>query len=443
MAIEDPDLRKLLSNLGISLAFTAPGIGAAWVGKMRDKVYRDDKVSDVQITGKGLAVNLSAVEGMAPTRLLFKIANQTMKVALDHGGLAVSLGLLTADGEKLGTKKEWAALGLAEDIVVNTALVKDKIGAPPAEAVLMANLGEKLKADAPAYDGRFETAALFYHIKEWMKEDPDGDDGDSPKGEGDSPDGEGDQGDNPGDQGQNPQTGEGNAAEGTMDMKPAEKAEMREMMASIGKGSAVATALQPLPVRSSFEKVIKAGAEQASLTASSRTLQSYARMSRRENTVEPDVCLPGKVGTEATLCVMIDASGSVGEEAVARCAAHVIKVQRAFPGMRCYFVTHTSEVCWEGWLKPGGDLEAITKATAFSGGTDCNSAYEAVRAVAPRGGFDTMIHFTDAELGGEWPTPPARRFVVGLVGRGSLDPENLMCEPPAGTKIVPVAEGED
>jgi hypothetical protein len=53
-----------------------------------------------------------------------------------------------------------------------------------------------------------------------------------------------------------------------------------------------------------------------------------------------------------------------------------------------------------------------------------------------------MIHFTDAELPGEWGTPPARRFVVGLCGRAGLDPENLMCTPPPGTKVVPVSEGE-
>lgn len=438
---QDPKLRQLLQQIGISLAFTAPGIGAAWVGKMRDKVIADSTVTDFQIKGGGLAINVDAVLAESPSRNLFKIANQTMKVALDHGALAVQLGLLTDDGQKLGSKKDWAALGLAEDIIVNTALVKDKIGQPPAEAVSMATLGEKLKADAPAYDGRFETAALFYHIQQWLKEDPEDDGGgDGPGGGAGEGEGEGDgQG-----QGQNPATGEGNAAEGTMGMQPAERAEMRELMASIGRGTSVAEALEPPAVRSSFEKVIKAGAEAASTSASSRTVRSYSRMSRRENPLDPDITLPGVIGTEASLCIMLDASGSVGEEAVARCAAHVIKVQRAFPGMRVYFITHTDGICWEGWLKPGGDVSAITAATKFTGGTDDSAAYEQVAKVAPKGKFDTMIHFTDAELPGrEWPTVPARRFVIGLCGRAGLDPDNLQRTPPPGARVVPVAEGEE
>ncbi len=435
---QDPELRKLLQQIGVSLAFNAPGLGAAWVGKMRDKVVADSTVTDMVVRNGGLAMNVDALKAMNPSRVMFKIANQTMKVALDHGTLAVQMGLLTDEGEKLGTKKDWIALGLAEDIIINTALVKDKIGAPPAEAVLMANLGEKLKADAPAYDGRFETAALYYHISQWLKEDPD-EDGDGGDGSG-SGKGEGEGGP----QGQNPGTGEGNAAEGNLGMEPAEKHEMREMMASIGKGTAVAQALLPPPVRSSFEKVIKAGAEAASLTASARTVKSYARMSRRENPLDPDVALPGAIGTEASLCVMLDASGSVGEEAVARCVAHVLKVQRVFPGMRCYFITHTSEVCWEGWLKPGGDSPALNAASGFTGGTDDTAAYEHVRKVAPKGGFDTMIHFTDAELPGEvWPTPAARRFVIGLCGRAGLEPDELYRKPPPGARVVPVAEGED
>ncbi len=445
MAIEDPELRKLLSNIGVSLAFTAPGIGAAWVGKMRDLVYRDDKVADVQITAKGVAVNLGATQALSPGQLMFKVANQTMKVALDHGGLAVQLGLLTSDGKKLGSKKDWQALGLAEDLVCNTPLVKDRIGTPPADAILMANLGEKLKADAPDFDGRFETAELYYHISQWLKEDPNEDedeegDQQGPEGQGDGGSGgEGDQ-----DQGGNPATGEGNAAEGAMNMSAGEKAEMREMMASIGKGSAVAEALQPPPVRSSFEKVIRAGAEQASLTASSRVERSYSRMSRRVNPLDPDITLPGQIGTEASLCVMLDASGSVGEEAVARCVAHVLKVQRAFPGMKCYFITHTSDVCWKGWLKLGGDTAGLTEAAKFTGGTDDESAYQAAREAAPKGRFDTLIHFTDGELPGqEWHAVPARRFVVGLCGRAGLDPDNIMRKPPEGTKVVPVAEGED
>lgn len=352
MKDQDPKVRQLLQQIGISLAFNAPGIGAAWVGKMRDKVYNDPGVKDFQIKGDGLAINVEAVLAETPSRNLFKIANQTLKVALDHGALAIQLGLLTDDGQKVGTKKDWEALGLAEDIVVNTALVKDRIGSAPADAVSMATLGEKLKAEAPKYDGKFETAALFYHIQQWLKEDPGDDNGENGDGSGD--------GDDQGDQGQQPATGEGNAAEGTMGMKPAERLEMREMIASIGKGTAAAEALEPPPVRSSFEKVIKAGAEAASLTAASRTVRSYSRMSRRENPLDPEIALPGAIGTEASLCVMLDASGSVGEEAVARCAAHVLKVQRAFPGMRCYFITHTSDVCWEGWLKPGGDVSGVT-----------------------------------------------------------------------------------
>lgn len=438
MKEQDPKLRQMLQQIGISLAFTAPGIGAAWVGKMRDRVYNDPKATDFQIRGDGLAVNVEAVLSGSPSQNLFKIANQTMKVALDHGALAVQLGLLTDTGEKVGSKKDWEALGLAEDLVINTALIKDRIGQAPPEAITMAKLGEKLKADAPAYDGRFETTALFYHIQQWLKEEP----GDDNNGQGDGG-GQGD-GEGGGQDAPQPATGEGNAAEGTMGMEPSERHQMREIMASIGKGTSVAEALEPPPVRSSFEKVIKAGAEATSLTAASRTVRSYSRMCRRENPLDPDVALPGAIGTEASLCVMLDASGSVGEEAVARCAAHVIKVQRVFPGMRCFFITHTSEVCWEGWLKPGGDLSALNAATKFTGGTDDESAYEHVRKVAPKGGFDTMIHFTDGELpGNAWPDVPARRFVVGLVGKNSLDPDDIMRKPPPGTRVVPVAEGED
>jgi hypothetical protein len=87
----------------------------------------------------------------------------------------------------------------------------------------------------------------------------------------------------------------------------------------------------------------------------------------------------------------------------------------------------------------------VTAATKFTGGTDDHAAYEKVASVAPKGGFDTMIHFTDGELpGNEWPRVPARRFVIGLCGKGSLDPDASMYrKPPPGTRVVPIAEGED
>jgi len=447
MITEDQKRRALkkISDAGEAIAFKAPGIAAVWLGKLRGKIELTDKVKTAEVSDGKLWVNPSYLDGLHPAEALFVIAHEVLHVALGHTGMAESMGLLNPDSTVNSEKKrEWNKLGEAKDMLINTLLEEDNVGRAPAGAL-------KLPGD---YEGPRETLALYYWLLE--QEDPPGDgegDGDEGDGEGDGGaggqgQGDGDEGDGEGDGQQGPQGDQPSPGSGCQPRAPqgasqadnqqeATEARTTLQQLGIGKGTSIAEALKPVPSRTGWREVIGAGLAAASTEASNRTTKTYARASRREP-IDPGIVLAGYTGSDPSICVLFDVSGSVSRTLVEKSAGHLLKMASEFPLMRIFFATHTDEVCWSGWIKAGGDVNAITEATSYSGGTDARPAYEAAQQAAPKGGFDCLVHFTDCDLPGDWPESPSKRLIVGALGRASLG--ELYCKPPAGARVIPVQE---
>jgi predicted metal-dependent peptidase len=213
--------------------------------------------------------------------------------------------------------------------------------------------------------------------------------------------------------------------------------EVEALARQAGKGSALCGALRPKVTRTNYRAVIGAGLASASTESSERTKKTYSRAARRESLV-PGLLLPGKVGEDPSIAIVIDVSGSVTRAMAQKFINHAMTIATQYPSVRLYLISHTSEVCWQGWLKAGGDPKAIEQASAFTGGTDFAPAYDAARKVAPQGKFDALVHFTDGYNFGAWPMPPARRLVVGLCGG-----DKLPMDTPMPAKVIPVTEAEE
>lgn len=433
---------KKLSDAGEAVAFKSPGIAAVWLGKLRGKIELTEKVKTAEISGGKMWINPSFLDGLHPAEALFVIAHEVLHVALGHTGMAEQLGLLLPDGSVNPEKKrERTKLGEAQDMLINTLLEEDNVGRSPAGAL-------KLHSD---YEGPRETLSLYYWLLE--QEDPPGEgegEGDDGQGQGQgqgqgegSGQGQGEGNGQNGPQGDQPSPGSGcspRAPQGATqadNQQEATEARTTLQQLGIGKGTAIADALKPAPSRTGWREVIGAGMAAASTEASNRTTKTYGRASRREP-IDEGIVLPGYTGSDPSICVLFDVSGSVSRDLVAKSAGHLLKMAAEFPSMRIFFATHTDEVCWSGWIKAGGDANAITEATSYSGGTDATSAYALANEVAPKGGFDCLVHFTDCDLPGKWPESPSKRLIVGALGRGSLG--DLYCKPPPGARVIPVQE---
>lgn len=210
-------------------------------------------------------------------------------------------------------------------------------------------------------------------------------------------------------------------------------AQARAMARMIGSGSsAVATLLTPGTPRIDWRKVLRQGFQIAA-SARIREVPTYSKAARRSAVGDASIILPGWTGTQPTVAVVIDVSGSMDRKWVDLIVAECVKLTQTFPGSRAYLVSHTDQVCWEGWITDGNARSAIDASVQFSGGTHATPAYDAVRAVGAR--FDALVHFTDMEIETPWPSVPAKRLIVGAFGSGANgDPYS---KPPAGTMTIP------
>lgn len=202
--------------------------------------------------------------------------------------------------------------------------------------------------------------------------------------------------------------------------------EARAHARSAGQGSSgVAALLAPRVAKIDFKKVIRHGFE-ATSSSRKRDFQTYAKRNRRSP--PRGVQLPGWHGQDPSIAVVVDASGSMDREWINIIAAEVISLMRTFGGVKVYLAVHTSELVWAGWLK-ATDSWKLSEALSFTGGTDPQPAYDAVK-FATKGRCDNLIHFTDTEFGAEWPAVPAKHLIVGAFGR------NISTKPPAGAQVI-------
>lgn len=431
---------RAIQKTGEVLSWVAGFISLPWLkNKSKTKITRDVPAWAISADG-ALSLNPEWLQGARPDERVFNLAHGQMRFLMRHHDRGVDLGAVdpVTGGAPEGQEHQHKLWGEASASVVNAALKSDMIGRPPADAVFPPH----------DYAGSLDAESLYLHLLKTRPPPPPGQGGGQSGGAQPPPQAGGHpqppqageepaQGEKDGQGGNAPQPqGGGAGAPPTSDEIDEMRRQVEALARQAGIGKSICEALRPKITRTNYRAIIGAGLDCASTEASDRTHNTYARASRREGLME-GLVLPGKIGTDPSICVVFDASGSVARGLLKKAAGECLKLATEFPHVRIYLVTHTSEVCWEGWIRAGGSVRDIEAATAFTGGTDFEPAYLAAAKVAPRGKFDALVHFTDGENGGEWPMPPARRLIVGLCGN-----ETLPQETPIRAKVIPVTEAE-
>lgn len=427
-----------ISDAIIALAWNSRGAGyaAAYMGHLRERTHfvANDRVQTAGVSyakqgGWKIEINPQFFLGLTKREQQFLLAHETQHVAWDHVAQSASIGLATADGfETPGKERESKALGLAQDLYINDIQLRDKVGDMPEGGVTLQSLNNMAGAEgANPYTGAIEVLPAYYWILGWLK---------APENEGEG-EGEGPPaacaGCRPG----------GRPGEGPVSDDASLPAMVQASAREAGTGSALAEAIKAQASgRTDWKSVIGDAFEEASHESANREERTYSRANRRES-LDPDIMRAGKQGTECNIAVIYDVSGSVSRELVAQSVGETLKLLGDYPQARVFVASHTSKLEASLWLEPDTDAKEagakLSQATARSGGTDPEPAYKAVRDALPR--FDVVVHFTDGEFFGEWPTvPPCARFVVGLCGAASVS-DDYVTTPPAGTKIVKVSEG--
>lgn len=445
---ETAQARKTTDKAGQALSWVAGFIALPWL-KLKGKTQFSRGVKEWSIAADGtFTFNPEWLAATRPEERVFSLAHGAMRFLLRHHDRGVDLGIVDpkTGAAPEGKEHEHKLWGEASAAVVNAPLAADKIGRVPEGAVMPPS----------DYQGSLDAESLYQHLLKVRPPPPPGG-GQSPNpqsGEQPSPP-SGGQPTPPPEGGQqqadpNAQSGSSDQAQGGQGeapMSPDDIDQMRREVEALaqqaGQGSHVCNALRPKVSRSNFRAVIGAGMSDANTEASERTTKTYSRASRREGLLE-GLVLPGTIGTDPSICVVLDASGSVSRELLAKCAGHCVKIATEYPNVRLRLITHTDRVEFDEWIKPGGDVKRIMEATGHTGGTDFAPAYDAARRVAPRGKFDALVHFTDGYNFRPWPMPPAKRLVVGLCGRESMESgvSGSNSAPPVRAKVIPVTEGE-
>jgi predicted metal-dependent peptidase len=211
----------------------------------------------------------------------------------------------------------------------------------------------------------------------------------------------------------------------------------RSMGAGTGT-SAVLDLMAPQPPRLDWKTILRHGVSLARATTH-RDRQSFTRPDRRQQ-LDDGIILPGWRSEEIRLAVVVDVSGSMARDWVARIVAEVGAIARSLPGARLWLATHTDKVCWSGWITTGGlPGDLVTRAFGWTGGTDPDPVY---RSAGQAGRFDALVHFTDGQFPSEsWPVPPrGARLVVGAFG----DPDaGALGTVPPGTTVIPCTHPRD
>jgi len=200
--------------------------------------------------------------------------------------------------------------------------------------------------------------------------------------------------------------------------------EMRAMAQAAGRGSqGIAHLLAPRQARTDWKKILRHGMNVA-CAKPGRDFQTYSKRHRRSGIEGPQ--FPGWIGATPRVAVAIDVSGSMDRKWVDLIVSECKSMIKTFAGVNIYVVAHTSDVVYEGWIAHNTSAK-LSDAVQFSGGTDAQPAYDAIDKA---GTFDSLVHFTDGELGSAWPESPAKRLIIGLFSRG------VSTATPAGAHVI-------
>lgn len=451
-AAEVKEATRSLQKAGESLSWTAGFIALPWL-KVKPQAEVSDKIETYSIGADGkYTVNPKWYASQRPDERVFELAGGMMKFLMRHFDRSVALGLTdpTTGAALPGQEHNKSVWDRASAMVINAPLQADAIGRAPADAIFPPG----------DYKGPLDAESLYYHLLKQTPPPPPGQPPPPQGGQGagqpppphagggtqppQQPQGGGDkkdQGDGDGGDGNAPQTGQ--PGQGAGGLSPDDIDQMRRECEALarqaGRGSHCVEALKPKTVRTNYRSVIPAGLDMANTEASERTQTTYSRAARRE-ALDPGVILSGRIGTDPTIVVVIDFSGSTMAYAQ-KFVDHAQKLATDFPQTKILLIAHTDRVTYKAWLKPGGEPAKLSEASKVSGGTDFAPAYDAAREEArklPGARFDSLVHFTDGFNYREWPMPPAKRLVVGLCGADSAGHTPLPC--PA--KIIPVSMGQ-
>jgi hypothetical protein len=430
-AAEAKEAQRNLGKAGEALSWSAGFIALPWL-KVRGKAEASTEVETYSIGADGaLKVNPKWFASQRPDERVFELAASMMTFLLRHHDRGVALGIVdpSTGGPLEGQEHNHSLWNRARAMVVNLPLQQDAIGRAPADALFPpGDYAGALDAEslyitsqdhAPPPPGKVKgraaphslrrTPVAVFSLRPAVTNKI---------------------------RATTPGVGQRLRALSRVDGVRSpddidQPARVRSAGQQAGRGSARGRGAQAQVARTNYRQVIGAGLDVANTEASERTQNTYSRASRREGLME-GLLLPGKIGMDPSICVVIDFSGSTSFYAQ-KFVDHAQKVATDYPDTKIYLIAHTDRVTFESWLKPGGDPVELAEASRTSGGTDFAPAYEAARKVAPRGKFDSLCHFTDGFNFGDWPMPPARRLVVGLCGDG-----HGTTPLPMPAKVIPV-----
>lgn len=386
---KDKKIKSLCHGAAMVLGFSHPHFLLIHA-RIRNKyliVDGDHDIDTMAVTDRGaLIVNADFAEKLTPAELRGVLAHEMLHLVLQHIGRA----------PQSARPKLW---NIAADMAINHALLQDGFTLP--EDVC------KVPAE---YTGDIYTESIYH----WLLANPppDSDSLGRPKvGQGCGVDRD---------------KGESGTQESDAEAESAWKnvAVAARAMAQASKvgGGGIGRLLAPRTPRIDWRKVLRHGTRVAA-SKISRDYQTLAKRNRRSPT--EGVQLPGWQGNEPRVALVIDVSGSMDAKWVELCVSEARSLLKMAPGMKVFLVTHTSDVCWQGWID-GTTQTKLQDAVQFSGGTDPNPAYEAVRHA---GSFDVLVHFTDTQFFGTWPVVPAKKLIVGCFGTVST-------QPPVGSEVI-------
>jgi predicted metal-dependent peptidase len=197
-------------------------------------------------------------------------------------------------------------------------------------------------------------------------------------------------------------------------------------------GQILADLLDVPPPKVRWEQVLRGAVSRATTEAGVDDV-SWSRRSRRST---PQIILPGGVTRKCRVAVVIDTSGSMSDDQLARCVSETTAIVNN-TGIPIFLVVHDVEVHADCWIHPGnrGSVhKKINSKMIGRGGTDFDDAYN--RVANERGRFSAMVHLTDGGVG-EWPQRPSnvRRLVVALI---ATDAEHVTDLAPADARIIEV-----
>jgi predicted metal-dependent peptidase len=209
----------------------------------------------------------------------------------------------------------------------------------------------------------------------------------------------------------------------------AAQSQMAGRQAGTHEGNLLAELLDVPPPKVRWSEVLR-GALYRAIAEAGRDDVAWSRRSRRSTC---EIILPGGITYRCKASVVIDSSGSMSDEDLARCVAETTSIVNNCR-VPVFLVVHDHAVQEACWIRPGAKSTvhaSIKKRMKGRGGTSFDEAY--ARVEKEPGKFNTMVHLTDGEVY-DWPDRPAsvRRLVVALVGSASK--ENV----PADARLIEV-----